>query len=459
MKTIVKNMLKVFPVIGSLAVAHGQTGYLQPASVLFENVRIFDGKSSTLSEPSYVLVRGNKIVKIANAPIAMENNDNVAVIIGNGRTLMPGLIDAHYHLTMAEVSMQIMETADLGYLTLLSARSAADVLMRGFTSIRDMGGPTFSIKRGIDEGLIYGPRIWPSGAIISQTGGHADFRAPYQVPAAFNAPLSRPEEINAGVIADGVEQVLKRTREQLMLGATQIKLAAGGGVASLYDPLDVSQYTEAEFRAAVDAAENWGTYVTVHAYTSRAIRTAIAGGVKGIEHGQLMDEDTAKLIAEKGVWLNMQPFLDNEFGNQYPEGSPQQEKRAAMVAGTDRAYKLAKQYKIKLAWGTDTLFNPELAPKQGSILASMSQWFTAPEILRMATSNNAELLAMSGLRNPYPGKLGVVEEGALADLLLVDGNPLADIQLVADPVKNFVVIMKDGDIYKNTIGFRTASSE
>jgi imidazolonepropionase-like amidohydrolase len=236
---------------------------------------------------------------------------------------------------------------------------------------------------------------------------------------------------------------------QLMLGASQIKLAAGGGVASIYDPIDVSQYTEAEFRAAVEAAENWGTYVTVHAYTPRAIQTAIAGGVKCIDHGQLMDEDSAKLMAEKGVWLSLQPFLDNEFAN--PQTGAGRVKQLQVFAGTDNAYKLAKQYKLKIAWGTDILFDPKMVAKQGAILATMTRWYTPAEVLKMVTSTNAELLALSGPRNPYPGKLGVVEEGALADLLLVDGDPIANIKLIEAPAKNVVVIMKDGKVFKNIV--------
>ncbi|MCB1630702.1 MAG: amidohydrolase family protein, partial [Pseudomonadales bacterium] len=316
-------------------------------------------------------------------------------------------------------------------------------------SIRDMAGPSSSIKRAIDQGLVDGPRIWPSGAMISQTGGHGDFRMPYEVPAVTGAPLSRSEVLNMGAIADSPDEVRKKTREQLMLGASQIKLAAGGGVASLYDPLDVSQFSEAEIRAAVEAAENWGTYVTVHAYTPRAIRTAIAAGVKSIEHGQLMDEPTARLIAEKGVWLNLQAFLDNEFANPFPEGSPQRAKQLQMFTGTDNAFNLARKYRVKLAWGTDILLDPRLTDRPGAILATMTRWFTPAEALRIATSSNAELLQLSGPRSPYPGKLGVVAEGALADLLLVDGNPLEDIGLIADPAKNFVVIMKDGKIYKD----------
>jgi imidazolonepropionase-like amidohydrolase len=235
-----------------------------------------------------------------------------------------------------------------------------------------------------------------------------------------------------------------------MLGASHIKLAAGGGVSSFYDPIDVTQYTEAEFRAAVEAAENWGTYVTVHAYTPRAIQTAIAGGVKCIEHGQLMDEASARLMADKGIWLSLQAFMDNEFAN--PPGTPDaRAKQQEVYAGTDKAYELAKKYKLKLAWGTDILFDPGKVSNQGAILATMARWFEPAEVLRMATSTNAELLALSGPRNPYPGKLGVIEEGALADLLLVDGDPIADLQLVADPAKNFLVIMKDGKIHKNSV--------
>jgi imidazolonepropionase-like amidohydrolase len=419
-----------------------------PGAVLFQNVRIFDGKGSALSTPSNVLVRGNTIERISTAPIPTDRSARTRIVDGGGRTLMPGLIDAHWHSMMATVPMPLLMTGDIGYLTLLAGREAGNTLRRGFTSVRDLAGPSFSLKRAIDAGVIDGPRIWPSGAMISQTAGHGDFRMPYEVPAAPGAPLSRGDIIGGGAIADSPDEVRKRAREQLMLGASQLKLAAGGGVSSMYDPIDVSQYTEAEFRAAVEAADNWGTYVTVHAYTPRAIQTAIKAGVRCIDHGQLMDEATAKLMAEKGVWLSLQPFLDNEFSNSQ-KSAEGRAKQLQVYGGTDNAYALAKKYKLKTAWGTDILFEPTNASKQGGILASMTRWFTPAEALRMATSTNAELLSLSGPRNPYPGKLGVVEEGALADLLLVDGDPLADLQLVADP-DNFVLIMKDGRIYKDT---------
>jgi imidazolonepropionase-like amidohydrolase len=287
--------------------------------------------------------------------------------------------------------------------------------------------------------------------MISQTSGHGDFRFPYEVPAQPDAPLSRGEVTGAGMIADGVDEVLKRSREQLMLGASQLKLAAGGGVASNFDPIDVSQYTEAEFRAAVDCAENWGTYVTVHAYTPRAMQTAIRGGVRCIDHGQLMDEETAKIMADKDIWFSSQAFVDNEFSNPYPEGSTNRAKQLTMFAGTDTAYGLAKQYKLKTAWGTDILFDPSMTKNQGAILGTMTRWYSNDQILLMATGTNAELLAMSGPRNPYPDKIGVIEAGAYADLLLVDGDPIADIKLLADPEKNLKIIMKDGRFYKDTV--------
>jgi imidazolonepropionase-like amidohydrolase len=445
MRQIQSTLITAAMMLGALAHASDAP----TAAVLFENVRVFNGRGDALSAPANVLVRGNRIERISAAPIPVDRRPDTRVIAGGGRTLMPGLIDAHWHAAMAATPLLVLLTGDIGYLNLLAGREAEATLMRGFTSVRDLGGPTFGLKRAIDEGVIAGPRIWPSGAMISQTGGHGDFRFPYEVPAARNAPPSRGEAVNGGMIADSPDEVRKRAREQLMLGASQLKLAAGGGVSSMYDPIDVSQYTEAEFRAAVEAAENWGTYVTVHAYTPRAIQAAIRAGVKVIDHGQLMDEATAKLMAEKGVWLNLQPFLDNEFSN--PQVGEARAKQLEVSAGTDRAYALAKKHGLKTAFGTDILFNPKMPVTQGAQLATLVRWYTPPEILRMATGTNAELLALSGPRNPYPGTLGVVEEGALADLLLVDGDPTADIRLVADPQRNFLVIMKNGRIYKNTV--------
>ena len=419
-------------------------------ATLFLNVRVFDGKSSVLSPPSSVLVKGNTIERISTSPIDAGAIGNVTVVNGGGRVLMPGLIDAHWHAFMASVPQMLLMTADPSYLQLLAARQAEATLMRGFTTVRDLGGPVFALKRAIDEGVMIGPRIYPSGAFISQTSGHGDFRFSFEVPRTLGGPLSHSEVEGVAAIADSPDEVRLRAREQLRQGASQIKLMAGGGVASPYNPLESIQYTEAEIRAAVEAAGNWGTYVTVHAYTPPAIRQAVAAGVKCIDHGHLIDEPTAKLLADKGIWWSLQPFLDDEDAS--PLVNPVSQKKALQVfAGTDNAYKLAKKYKIKTAFGTDILFDAKLTGRQGAQLAKLVRWYTPAEALKMATADNGELMALSGLINPYPGKLGVIEEGALADLVLVDGNPLEDIKLIADPARNFVVIMKDGKVYKNLL--------
>jgi imidazolonepropionase-like amidohydrolase len=417
---------------------------------LFQNVRIFDGVSATLSGPSNVLIRGNIIERISANPIVVDATSNAQVIAADGRVLMPGLIDAHWHAFMAATSQAVLMTATPSYLHLFAARQAEATLMRGFTTVRDLGGPVFGLKRAIDEGVMVGPRIYPSGAMISQTSGHGDFRFLFELPRTPGGPLSNSELEGIAAIADSPDEVRLRAREQLRNGASQIKLMGGGGVSSPYNPIESTQFTEAEIRAAVEAAENWGTYVTVHAYTPRSIRQAVAAGAKCIEHGHLIDEATAKLLADKGIWWSLQPLTYDEGA--FARMSPVSQKKALEVwAGTDNAYRLAKKYKVKTAWGADILFDARGASRQNSYLAMMVRWYTPAEALKMATADNGELMALSGFINPYPGKLGVVEEGALADLLLVDGNPLENIKLVEDPARNFLVIMKNGAIYKNTL--------
>jgi len=417
----------------------------QSSAILFKNVKVFDGKSDKLIANTSVLVVGNKIAKIGGDVAVAEK---ATVIDAGGRTLMPGLIDMHWHAMLVRPTPAEALNWDIGYANLVAGAEATDTLMRGFTSVRDVGGPSFGLKRAIDDGVVAGPRIYPSGAVITITSGHGDFRQSFELPRTAGRAQTRMEQTGGSLLADSPDEVRLRVREQLMLGATHIKLTAGGGVASPHSPLDATTFTEPELRAAVEAAENWGTYVTVHAYTSASIQRAIAAGVKCIEHGHLMDEATARLIGERGVWLSIQP-LPSELAEAFPVGSPQRAKAFEVFAGTDIAYRLARKHKLKTAWGTDIIFSPALARRQGELLVKLEQWYTPAEALAMATRTNAELLAMSGKRNPYPGKLGVVEEGALADLLLLDGNPIENLKLIADPVKNFVVIMKDGKIYKN----------
>jgi len=412
------------------------------SQILFTNANIFDGTSEKLAEGMSVLVEGKKIAKIAKSITAPAG---ATVIDAKGKVLMPGLIDAHWHVMFSEPTMPELLNSDVSWLTLLGARGARDTLMRGFTTVRDVGGSPFAIKKGIDRGMLEGPRIYPSGPNISQTSGHSDGRHP-----ADPGTPHYLEKANQLRIADGVPDILLAVRENLRMGATQIKISIGGGVSSPYDPLDVGSYTFEEIKAAVDAAKNFNTYVAVHANTDDAIRMGIEAGIRSVEHGFLLSEDTLKLMAQKDVWLSIQPLLNDE--DAFTFTGENLRKWIEATDGTDKVYKLAKKYKVKTAFGTDLLFDPTLGPKQGKFLAKLKRWFTPYEALKMATSTNAELLALCGPRNPYKeGELGVVKEGAYADLLLVNGNPLENLDLVADPDKNFAVIMKDGKVYKNTI--------
>ncbi len=420
----------------------------QESQVLIENVKLLDYTTQTLTPPKHVLINGNTIQTISTSPIDAQGK-NIVRIDAKGKTLIPGLIDVHVHLVFGALTMPQMMTNDLSeeFLIKTVGLSAQQMLMRGFTSVRDVGGPIFPLKAAIDKGKLLGPRIWPSGAVVSQTAGHGDFRTPEEKSRRFFGVVSRAERYGATFIADGRDEVLTAVRENLRFGASQIKLMAGGGTSSAYDPVDVTQYTLDEMKAAVDAAEDWGTYVTVHAYTPRAIRRAIEAGVKCIEHGQLLDEETLQLIAEKNIWLSLQNLVEDT-----PDMDPQRRiKRKPVIEGQEKVWPMAKKYGVKLAWGTDFLFEPDLNKLQNTFILRLQKWFTNAEIIKIITQDNGELLQLSGLRSPYPGKLGTVEEGALADLILVDGDPLKNLKLLADPEKNFLLIMKDGQIHKNSL--------
>jgi imidazolonepropionase-like amidohydrolase len=438
-----------------LALALPGTAFGQPApstngaatrAVLFKSVRIFDGKADALTDAKDVLVVGNKIANISPASITPPTG--ATVLEGGGRTLTPGFIDTHVHLLIT-LPLGAMRNEDEIYLGARGAREARRTLLSGFTTVRDMAGPTFGLKKAIDEGLIEGPRIFPCGAAISQTAGHGDFRPRTERPRRWGGPLDRFEATGFATLADGVPDVLAAVREQLRLGASQIKLMAGGGVASVYDPLDVSQYTDEELRAAVKAAADWGTYVAVHIYNPTGIQRAVAAGVKSIEHGHLIDEKTMQLLADKGLFLSTQVVT---FQMDLPGLNADQKRKLQQAReGTDRMMRLARKHGVKVTFGTDLIGSPVLMALQPKEFTARLKWFEPVEILRQATSVAAELLALSGERNPYPGKLGFIEEGALADLLLIDGNPLKDLKLLENPEKNLLVIVKDGRICKNTL--------
>ena len=419
-----------------------------PQVTLFTNVNVFDGVNEKLIKNANVVVTGNKISAVSTEPLAVAGG---RVIDGGGRTLMPGLIDAHWHTMFNFSPVSNTLGSSFGYLSVAAAKASGETLLRGFTTVRDVGGNSFGVKRAIDEGLVQGPRIYPSGAYISQTAGHGDFRGPNDVPINPADALDYQQRVGETLIADGVPAVIKRTREVLRMGASQVKAMGGGGVSSLYDPLDVTEYTFEEAKAIVDVAKTWNTYVAVHINTKDAIKMWVEAGAKSMEHGFFIDDETAKLMAEKGVWWSMQP-MDAEGEDAFKFESPiSTAKYKDLVSKLDGAVAATKKYKVKTAFGTDLLFDAKLAAKQGKFLAKLKKWYTPYEALKMATSGNAELLKLSGPRDPYPGELGVIKEGALADLILVDGDPLENLELVADADTNFSIIMKNGIIYKNAL--------
>lgn len=428
------------------------------AELIIRNARLFDGRSERLRDRAEIVIRGNRIEAIRDGASQAQVADGVEVIDAGGRVVIPGLIDAHVHPTIA-VPLAALRDNDPNYVAQRSAVEARQMLLRGFTTIRDMAGPSFGLKQAIDEGLIEGPRIFPSGAMVSQTSGHGDFRQRNAPARRWSGQDDALERLGYGLIADGADEVAAAVREQLRLGATQIKLAAGGGISSAFDPIDSVQYFDSELRSAVQAAADWGTYVAVHAYTPVAIRRSVEAGVRSIEHAHLIDEPTMRLIAERGVFLSPQAYVFSGVFAQPPApGAPpptpmqqaQREKSQLVASGLDRMMQLARKYGVRIAFGTDVFGAARVFGWQSREFGARLRWFTPVEILRQATSINGELLALSGPRNGY-GRLGVLEPGALADLLVVDGNPLEDIRVLEDPERNLRLIVKDGRIVKRAL--------
>ncbi len=414
--------------------------------MLLTNLRFFDGMTLEMQTGRDILIQGGRIVGL---PVAGDGPEDARRIDCGGRGVIPGLIDAHWHSTLVGVTQTQAMSADIGFLHLMAGREAGATLRRGFTTIRDTGGPAFGLKLAIDRGAVTGPRIFPSGAMISQTSGHGDFRMLSDLPRAAG-DLSHAETAGVAAIADGRAEVLRRTREQLMKGAAQIKIMAGGGVTSLYDPLDSVQFTEDEMRAAVEAAEDWGTYVCSHVYTPKGIQRALRAGIRSIEHGQLADLDTVRMMREEGAWWSIQPFLGDEDAN--PRADQRQQAKADEVArGTVRAFEMGLSEGVNMAFGTDVLMNPAGAATQGRQLAKITRFMSPLAALRMATGAAGELLALSGERSPYEGSLGVIAEGALADLLVVEADPAEGLDWLGTPETSLALIMKDGAIVENRL--------
>ena len=453
--------LRLALLLGALVAVPVPAAPAPAVDLLITHARVFDGRSGRLRENTEILVAAGRIVALRDTGSgSREGIDPARIIDAGNRVVIPGLIDAHVHPTIA-VPIAALRDNDPNYVAARSAVEARAILMRGFTSIRDMGGPVFGLQQAIDEGLVEGPRIFPSGAIVSQTSGHGDFRSRTAQPRRWSGDTDALERLGYGLIADGPDEVLAAVREQLRAGATQVKLAAGGGISSMYDPIDSVQYVEEELRAAVRAAADWGTYVAVHAYTPAAIRRSVEAGVRSIEHAHLIDETTMQLMAERGVFLSPQAYVfSGVFAQPLPPGAPppsaaqaaQRAKSAQVSAGLDHMMRLARKHGVKIAFGTDVFGATRVFAWESLEFGARLRWFTPLEILRQATSVNGELLALSGPRNPHAGApLGVIEPGAWADLLVVEGNPLEDIRVLEQPERNLRMIVKGGRVVRSTL--------
>jgi imidazolonepropionase-like amidohydrolase len=422
---------------------------------LIKNVNIFDGVNDTLT-PGSVLIESNLIKRVG---AKVEAPDGATIIDGGGRTLMPGLINSHVHLALPDSIPNVESNFLAGDVVIGAQMMSKGYLYDGFTTVRDAGGNVFAIKKAIDRGLIEGPRIYPSGALISQLGGHFDLRNLTQQKTE-----SHMEKIGNVAICDGVPEVLAAARRNFRMQASQLKICVGGGAASDFDPVDTMQFTPEEIRAAVITANNWKTYVGAHIFTSQAMHIAADNGVMAFDHAFLIDESAMKKVVEKGIFLVPQMNgLSPELLRNPILGPVNLAKIRTVHRQAGDFVKLIKKYKPNIVFADDAFGTEDVVFKQRRYeLGYRASIFGKFETLRQATSSGGEFMALTGPRNPYPGKLGVIEEGALADILLVDGNPLEDISVVGGttewfdapapkPIKSIRLIMKDGKVYKNTL--------
>ena len=439
-----------------------------PAQILIKDVKIFNGVDNKLI-PGSVLVEDNLIKSIGKKVTA---GPNATIIEGGGRTLMPGMIDGHAHV-MINSSFDIiekdMDITDIAY----RAKTVSErFLLDGFTTVRDMGGPAFGLRRNIDAGLIHGPRLYPSGSFISQTSGHGDFRDRADGGFSPNIPgdLSNFERMGIGTVANGVPEVLAATRLNLRNGAAQIKIMAGGGGSSRFDPIDTSQFNIDELKAIVGAAEDWNTYVAAHVFTDRAVNRLLEAGVKTFEHSFFISDETMQAIAAAGGYCVPQMW---GLSPDLAKNPLMPESKLPMIADLQEAYgdygeRLLKN-KVKVVFASDYVgvFADAERARRYELWWRTEAFKSNYEVLKQLTSTAGEMLALSGPRNPYPdGKLGVIEEGAYADLILVEGNPLEDITVLggtdkwfdAEPEYKLIptihLVMKDGNIYRNEIDGR-----
>jgi imidazolonepropionase-like amidohydrolase len=424
-------------------------------TILIKNANVWDGTSTDVQKNMDVLIEENLIIDVA---ANIKAPKGATIIDGSGKTLIPGLSDVHVHLALTMGISTIRNEADWMYTAVRASKSAENFLMLGFTTVRDLGGPAFGIKKAVDEGLIPGPRIYPSGAFISQTSGHGDSRNRNEPSTYWSGNQMHPiDALGWSYVVDGEAEVLKASRENLRKGATQLKVMAGGGIDSEFDPIHSIQFTSKELEAAVQAAADWDTYVAVHIYNPKGAIRALEAGVKCLDHGHLINEDVVKLIKEKDAWLVPQAFWVTAPADFWAPGMDEippalHKKLTPVLEGTVNAMNLAKEYGINIGFGTDAYGSLGFEALALTEFTARTRWFTPLEVLKQATSENARLLSLSGETNPYTeGTLGVIKKGAYADLLLYDSNPLENIEVIVNYEKHLKFIMKNGKIYKNEL--------
>lgn len=440
--------------------------------VLFTNVMVWDGTSVALRKAD-VLVIGNKISEVSEEPLAVIQSTDMTVIDGGGRTLMPGLIDSHVHLTHQHIPGGVVafEATPWDTIAAWSVVAARELLMQGFTTVRDMGGTRPGIRHLIDSGDLAGPRLYAAGAYIAQTSGHADLRLKSQPNAQQHGIIySNLERLGLISIADGVPAMLTAVRENFANGSAYIKIHAGGGISSEKDPLHTIQYTPEELEAANRAVRNWDTYWTVHAYNTNTVVQALDAGAQCIDHAQLIDERTVRRIEKDGIFLvsNLTGMSDliREHPNYSDPNTPVGAKTLQFLEGSKNYVSYINKHQPKWVFGSDVVFSPppvfRMLVENEKYVAG--EWFGNHFALTGMTSRAGELAALTGKNNPYPdAKLGVIEEGAYADILLVDGNPLENLSAIgakkgsfealrkSDDAETIRFIMKDGRVFKNTL--------
>ena len=408
--------------------------------LLFRNARIFDGTHAECAEGMELLVADGLIQEVSARPITAPR---ARVIDAAGRTLMPGLIDAHLHAYCSDVSMQKVEAIGEPYRTAHAIRMLGHALDCGFTTVRDIGGGDYSLAKAIADGLVRAPRFFYAGKVLSMTGGHGDFRPPEE--KSHHHELCLCGIVNWGCrVADGVDACVQAARDELRQGAHCIKIMGSGGVASPTDPIWMNQYREDEIRAIVNECVERRTYVAAHCHPASAIRRCVEFGVRSIEHGTLIDDDTARFVAERGAYIvptMVVIFTLFEMGKELGFPTVSQEKAEyaykQALSGMDRM----RSAGVKIGFGTDLLGSTYVHEcREFTIRRDV---FTPLELLRQATSINAEMMMQQG-------KLGCIAPGAHADLLVVDGDPLQDISLLAADGKKLRVIVRGGELVKET---------